>query len=182
MLKVPKRRVLLQFRFKIKTLLQRALLQYHSFVCQFCHPSKMATYCHANETRCKPCGTEGRAERCCCLCWGRSSKPCTGSDPQGCSSWAALELGTQQVGKSSAPALLLLLQSLGAGGFSCLSVTYRDAGQSSFPWRLPGEALLPAPHARKAMAVLPKASPSPASGDKREPYSFCFRCKWKEIV
>lgn len=95
--------------------------------------------------------------------------------------WSALELGTQQTGKSPAPARLLLPQSLGADGFTCLSVTYKDAGQSSFLWRLPGEALLPAPHARKAMAALPKASPSSASGDKREPCS-CFRCKQKELA
>lgn len=105
--------------------------------------------------------------------------PHWGWDPPGSSSWSALELGTQQVGKS--PAQLLLPQSLGADDFSCLLVTYRDAGQSSFLRRLPGEALLPALHARKAMAVLPKASPSPAPGDKREPCP-CFRCKWEQLV
>lgn len=128
---------------------------------------------HFHPARCKPCSTVWGAQLCCCcLCWMRSSKPNSSCDPPGSQHCGLLWiLGAQQVGKSPSPALSLLLQSLSNDVFSCLLVTYRDTGQSWLLWRLPGGTLLPAPHARKAVAALPKASLPSAPGDRREPHA-----------
>lgn len=113
----------------------------------------------------------------------RPSEPHASCDPPGSNHCGLLWiLGDRQVGKSPAPALSLLLQSLSDDVFSCLLVTYRDAGQSSLLWRLPGGAQLPAPHAREAVAALPKASPSSGPADKREPCPSCLWWKGKELV
>lgn len=154
---------------------------------QFYHPDRQPI---PTQLWCKPCSTVGESTalpRSCCgwLCWMRPSKPHASCDPPGSNHlqggllWI---LRARQVGKSPAPALSLLLQSLSDDVFSCLSVTYRDAGQSSLLWRLAGGALFPAPHAREAVAALPKASSSSAPGDKREPCPSFLRRKGKELV
>lgn len=149
----------------------------YSFITQTGHPfppSPVQTLQHS----------VGNTACCSCRCWMRPSKPHGSCDPSGCHRCDLLWiLVAQQVGKSPSPALSLLLQSLSNDVFSCLLVTYRDIGQSSLLWRLPGGALLPAPHARKAVAALPKASPPSTPGDKREPHAHIVSSgKGKELV
>ena len=154
---------------------------------QFYHQNRHLLQPFPTQFRCKPCSAVGEStallqSRCGWWCWMRPSKPHASCDPPWSSHCGLLWIpGAGQVGEAPAPALLLLPQPVSDDVFSCLSVTYRDAGQSSLLWHLPEGAPIPAPHAREAAEALPKASSSSAAADKREPGPSCLRWKGKEL-